>query len=182
MAACQGVLQVYIKYTTRAYLHTPINACRCLLCSALMMTLPFSRIVQCPRPSKRSVLTEALGTIILKCKGINLVFFSFVLIPENASSLAEALKAIMFSRKDQENFQLIIITHDESFAHQIGTREHAEYLWRIVKVSVAWKICCFWIGVLGVQNIFLLLLLSGNPVTCLHNTWFLPPAPCPCLD
>uniref|UniRef100_A0A7S3VU85 DNA repair protein RAD50 n=1 Tax=Dunaliella tertiolecta TaxID=3047 RepID=A0A7S3VU85_DUNTE len=52
---------------------------------------------------------------------------------DNASSLAEALKAIMFSRKDQENFQLIVITHDESFAHQIGTREHAEYLWRIVK-------------------------------------------------
>jgi len=53
---------------------------------------------------------------------------------DNASSLAEALKAIMLARKDQENFQLIIITHDESFAHQIGTREHAEFLWRIVKV------------------------------------------------
>ena len=54
--------------------------------------------------------------------------------PDNAGSLAEALKAIMLARKDQENFQLIVITHDEAFAHQIGTRDHAEYLWRITKV------------------------------------------------
>lgn len=32
---------------------------------------------------------------------------------ENADSLAEALKAIMLARKEQENFQLIVITHDE---------------------------------------------------------------------
>lgn len=39
----------------------------------------------------------------------------------------------MLSRKDQENFQLIVITHDERFAHMIGTREHAEFLWRVTK-------------------------------------------------
>ncbi|KAJ9526833.1 hypothetical protein QJQ45_017793 [Haematococcus lacustris] len=49
---------------------------------------------------------------------------------ENSASLAEALRAIMLARKEQENFQLIVITHDEAFAHQIGTREHADYLWR----------------------------------------------------
>ena len=52
---------------------------------------------------------------------------------ENASSLADALKNIMLARKDQENFQLVVITHDEAFARRIGTREHAEYMWRITK-------------------------------------------------
>lgn len=36
-------------------------------------------------------------------------------------------------RRDQENFQLIVITHDEAFAQSIGTREHADLLWRISK-------------------------------------------------
>ena len=44
---------------------------------------------------------------------------------ENAASLAEALRAVMLSRREQDNFQLIIITHDERFAHTIGTREQA---------------------------------------------------------
>ena len=39
----------------------------------------------------------------------------------------------MLARKDQENFQLVVITHDEAFARRIGTREHAEYMWRITK-------------------------------------------------
>jgi len=37
------------------------------------------------------------------------------------------------SCRDQENFQLIVITHDELFAQSIGTREHAELMWRITK-------------------------------------------------
>lgn len=52
---------------------------------------------------------------------------------ENAASLAEALRAVMQARREQENFQLIVITHDENFAHLIGTREQAEFLWRITK-------------------------------------------------
>lgn len=52
---------------------------------------------------------------------------------ENSASLAEALRALMVARREQDNFQLIIITHDEHFAHLIGTRQHAEYLWRITK-------------------------------------------------
>eukprot|EP00798_Chlamydomonas_sp_ICE-L_P012321 gene12321-15489_t len=52
---------------------------------------------------------------------------------DNSASLAEALRAIMVSRAGQENFQLIIITHDEAFAHAIGTREQAEFMWRITK-------------------------------------------------
>lgn len=52
---------------------------------------------------------------------------------DNATSLAEALKSIMLARREQENFQLIVITHDEAFARNIGTREHAEHMWRIIK-------------------------------------------------
>lgn len=29
--------------------------------------------------------------------------------------------------------QLIVITHDETFAHLIGTRNYTEHLWRITK-------------------------------------------------
>jgi DNA repair protein RAD50 len=52
---------------------------------------------------------------------------------ENAASLAEALKQLMLARREQENFQLVVITHDEAFAKHIGTRQHAEFMWRIVK-------------------------------------------------
>lgn len=52
---------------------------------------------------------------------------------ENSASLADALRAVMAARREQDNFQLMVITHDEHFAHQIGTRQHAEFLWRITK-------------------------------------------------
>ncbi|VAI13897.1 unnamed protein product [Triticum turgidum subsp. durum] len=52
----------------------------------------------------------------------------------NAESLAAALLSrIMESRKGQENFQLIIITHDERFAQLIGQRQLAEKYYRISK-------------------------------------------------
>lgn len=50
-----------------------------------------------------------------------------------AAALAEALRTVMAARRDQENFQLIVITHDESFAGLIGTRQHADFLWRVTK-------------------------------------------------
>lgn len=52
---------------------------------------------------------------------------------ENSASLADALRTIMQNRREQENFQLVVITHDEVFARHIGTREHAEFMWRITK-------------------------------------------------
>ncbi|GLI69195.1 hypothetical protein VaNZ11_013765 [Volvox africanus] len=52
---------------------------------------------------------------------------------ENSGSLARALKALMESRAGQENFQLIVITHDEHFAQLIGTREHVDTIWRVTK-------------------------------------------------
>ncbi|KAL6634294.1 hypothetical protein ACP70R_026965 [Stipagrostis hirtigluma subsp. patula] len=51
----------------------------------------------------------------------------------NAESLAAALLRIMEARKGQENFQLIVITHDERFAHLIGRRQLAEKYYRVSK-------------------------------------------------
>ncbi|KAJ0606193.1 putative DNA repair protein Rad50 [Helianthus annuus] len=51
----------------------------------------------------------------------------------NAESLAAALLRIMEDRKGQENFQLIVITHDERFAQLIGRRQHAEKYYRVTK-------------------------------------------------
>lgn len=51
----------------------------------------------------------------------------------NADSLAAALHRIMEDRKGQENFQLIVITHDERFAQLIGQRQHAEKYYRVAK-------------------------------------------------
>ncbi|PIN18897.1 DNA repair protein RAD50, ABC-type ATPase/SMC superfamily [Handroanthus impetiginosus] len=51
----------------------------------------------------------------------------------NSESLAAALLRIMEDRKSQENFQLIVITHDERFAQLIGQRQHAEKYYRITK-------------------------------------------------
>ncbi|KAK1259931.1 DNA repair protein RAD50 [Acorus gramineus] len=51
----------------------------------------------------------------------------------NAESLAATLLRIMEDRKGQENFQLIVITHDERFAQLIGQRQHAEKYYRITK-------------------------------------------------
>ncbi|XP_047335105.1 DNA repair protein RAD50 [Impatiens glandulifera] len=51
----------------------------------------------------------------------------------NSESLAAALLRIMEDRKGQENFQLIVITHDERFAQLIGQRQHAERYYRVAK-------------------------------------------------
>ncbi|GJM85048.1 hypothetical protein PR202_ga01463 [Eleusine coracana subsp. coracana] len=51
----------------------------------------------------------------------------------NAESLAAALLRIMEARKGQENFQLIVITHDERFAHLIGQRQLTEKYYRVSK-------------------------------------------------
>ena len=51
----------------------------------------------------------------------------------NAESLARSLIDIMHSRREQENFQLIVITHDVEFAHMLGQRQQADYYWRVTK-------------------------------------------------
>jgi len=52
---------------------------------------------------------------------------------DNAAGLAEALRRLIDDRQEQENFQLIVITHDERFASLIGTREYVEKRWRVTK-------------------------------------------------
>ncbi|TXG72647.1 hypothetical protein EZV62_001226 [Acer yangbiense] len=47
--------------------------------------------------------------------------------------LASLIIRIMEDRKGQENFQLIVITHDERFAQLIGQRQHAEKYYRVAK-------------------------------------------------
>uniref|UniRef100_A0A1D2A4U2 DNA repair protein RAD50 n=1 Tax=Auxenochlorella protothecoides TaxID=3075 RepID=A0A1D2A4U2_AUXPR len=72
-------------------------------------------------------------TFCLKCGILALDEPTTNLDAANSASLAEALRQIILSRQSQENFQLIVITHDETFARLIGIREHAEYMWRITK-------------------------------------------------
>jgi len=51
----------------------------------------------------------------------------------NIESLAESLTMLIKHRRKQSNFQLVIITHDESFVQQIGKSEFASYYYRISK-------------------------------------------------
>jgi DNA repair protein RAD50 len=43
------------------------------------------------------------------------------------------LSSIIKLRRQQRNFQLIIITHDEDFVQLIGRSEYTDYYWRISK-------------------------------------------------
>ncbi|KAI8052552.1 P-loop containing nucleoside triphosphate hydrolase protein [Syncephalis plumigaleata] len=52
---------------------------------------------------------------------------------ENIESLAESLASIVRTRRKQQNFQLIIITHDEEFMQLLGKSELADYYWRVFK-------------------------------------------------
>jgi DNA repair protein RAD50 len=49
------------------------------------------------------------------------------------AALALALNEIIEKRRRQENFQLIVITHDEEFVELLGKREVADYYYRVSK-------------------------------------------------
>ncbi len=51
----------------------------------------------------------------------------------NVSSFAQALAKIIEARRQQSNFQLILITHDEEFVQLLGKSENADYYWRVTK-------------------------------------------------
>ncbi|ORY00836.1 hypothetical protein K493DRAFT_323587 [Basidiobolus meristosporus CBS 931.73] len=51
----------------------------------------------------------------------------------NIESLAESLANIIKIRRQQSNFQLIVITHDEDFMQLLGKSEFADYYWRVFK-------------------------------------------------
>ncbi|KAJ7165394.1 P-loop containing nucleoside triphosphate hydrolase protein [Mycena filopes] len=50
---------------------------------------------------------------------------------ENIDALAESLIDIIKERRHRSNFQLIIITHDESFLRKLGRSDVMEYYWRV---------------------------------------------------
>merc|ERR1712228_737671 len=52
---------------------------------------------------------------------------------KNIEALAFALNQIVTRRKRQENFQLILITHDEAFVEKLGQREHTDGYYRVFK-------------------------------------------------
>ncbi|KAI9100624.1 P-loop containing nucleoside triphosphate hydrolase protein [Phlyctochytrium arcticum] len=52
---------------------------------------------------------------------------------ENIESLAESLAHIIKIRRQQSNFQLVIITHDEEFMQLLGKSEYADYYFRVAK-------------------------------------------------
>jgi DNA repair protein RAD50 len=51
----------------------------------------------------------------------------------NIKSFAKALNAIIEKRREQENFQLILITHDDAFVDLIGKRSYADHYYRVFK-------------------------------------------------
>ncbi|KAI9509211.1 P-loop containing nucleoside triphosphate hydrolase protein [Russula earlei] len=54
---------------------------------------------------------------------------------ENIDALAASLVDIINERKNHANFQLIIITHDESFLRKLGQSNVMEYYWRVSRDS-----------------------------------------------
>ncbi|KAI0755005.1 hypothetical protein C8Q80DRAFT_404011 [Daedaleopsis nitida] len=54
---------------------------------------------------------------------------------ENIDALAASLVDIINERRDHANFQLIIITHDESFLRKLGQSNVMEYYWRVSRDS-----------------------------------------------
>ncbi|KAK7096680.1 DNA repair protein RAD50-like [Littorina saxatilis] len=52
---------------------------------------------------------------------------------ENIDSLAHALVRIIETRSVQRNFQLIVITHDETFVEKLGRSDLTEFVWKVSK-------------------------------------------------
>ncbi|KAJ1981324.1 DNA repair protein rad50 [Dimargaris cristalligena] len=51
----------------------------------------------------------------------------------NIESLADGLSHIIRARRQQHNFQLIVITHDESFVELLGRSDYTDHYWRVFK-------------------------------------------------
>ncbi len=55
----------------------------------------------------------------------------------NIGGLAEALAELIEARRGQRNFQLIIITHDESFVRMLGRLRACENFYRVGKEDLS---------------------------------------------
>jgi DNA repair protein RAD50 len=51
----------------------------------------------------------------------------------NIESLAQAINEIIRQRRQQSNFQLVVITHDEDFVQLIGRSENASHYYWVEK-------------------------------------------------
>ncbi|CCE72828.1 Piso0_000424 [Millerozyma farinosa CBS 7064] len=76
----------------------------------------------------RLALAECFGT---NCGVIALDEPTTNLDQENAESLAQALNKIIEFRKNQRNFQLIVITHDEKFLSHINGDRFTDHFYRV---------------------------------------------------
>lgn len=52
---------------------------------------------------------------------------------DNSNALARVLQEIIEARANQNNFQLLVITHDEEFAQQLGSKQFCEHYWLVRK-------------------------------------------------
>ncbi|KAI0220379.1 DNA repair protein rad50 [Massospora cicadina] len=52
---------------------------------------------------------------------------------DNIQSLARSLVSLIRSRRNQHNFQLLVITHDEEFTADLGRSDHTDYYWVVAK-------------------------------------------------
>ena len=52
---------------------------------------------------------------------------------DNSSALARVLQDIIEARANHSNFQLLVITHDEDFAQQLGRKQFCEHYWLVRK-------------------------------------------------
>eukprot|EP00698_Gefionella_okellyi_P003722 TRINITY_DN13469_c0_g1_i1.p1 TRINITY_DN13469_c0_g1~~TRINITY_DN13469_c0_g1_i1.p1 ORF type:complete len:1307 (+),score=384.17 TRINITY_DN13469_c0_g1_i1:102-4022(+) len=52
---------------------------------------------------------------------------------DNIESFAQALTRIIEARRQQTNFQLVVITHDEDFVRMLGRSQFSDRFWRVYK-------------------------------------------------
>ncbi|KAG0001982.1 DNA repair protein rad50 [Entomortierella chlamydospora] len=53
----------------------------------------------------------------------------------NVSQLAQSLRSIIDKHREQSNFQLIVITHDENFLRMLNLTDYVDYYYRVQKNS-----------------------------------------------
>lgn len=52
---------------------------------------------------------------------------------ENVKGLARSLRELIELRAEQRSFQLLVITHDEDFVHQLGNSDYIDSYWQVEK-------------------------------------------------
>jgi DNA repair protein RAD50 len=72
-------------------------------------------------------------TFCMRCGVLTLDEPTTNLDARNIRSLAESLNEIITRRREQQSFQLVVITHDEEFVSNLHARDHADYVYQISK-------------------------------------------------